>query len=103
MVYFSITMVVCGGRLCRRLVFYHAFALGWFSGGTGWDVHVSCTCTHGRCYANAGVGVGWGGMLATTNMKKKANLNKVAFPFRKQSFFPGSMCEISSGLGECFC
>ena len=23
--------------------------------------HVPCTCTHGRCYASHGIGVGWGG------------------------------------------
>ena len=34
----------------------------WGWEGVGWDANVSCTCTHGGCYANAGAGVGWGGM-----------------------------------------
>ena len=37
----------------------------WFWGGMGWDVNVSCTCAHGRCFADAmlvcvGVVLGWG-------------------------------------------
>ena len=30
--------------------------------GMGWggDDNVPCTCTHGRCYASHGIGVGWG-------------------------------------------
>ena len=57
--------VVLGGRLCRRLVFYHGFAFWRFLAvwGLGWggDVTVPWTCTHGRCYAMFGVwgGVGW--------------------------------------------
>ena len=48
--------------------------MGW--GGVGWGMitflalahmvgatqhHLSCTCTHGRCYATSWDGVGWGG------------------------------------------
>ena len=49
--------------------------MGW--GGVGWGMitflalahmvgatqhHLSCTCTHGRCYATSWDGVGWGGV-----------------------------------------
>ena len=50
--------------------------VGWGWGGVGWGMitffalahmvgatqhHLSCTCTHGRCYATSWDGVGWGG------------------------------------------
>ena len=51
--------------------------MGWGGVGVGWggmvtflalahmvgatQHHVPCTCTHGRCYASHGIGVGWGG------------------------------------------
>ena len=34
--------------------------MGWDWGG---DDNVPCTCTHGRCYASHGIGVGWVGMI----------------------------------------
>ena len=49
--------------------------VGWGGGGVGWGMitflalahmvaatqhHLSCTCTHGRCYATSWDGVGWG-------------------------------------------
>ena len=55
------------------------FCVGVVLGWGGWDVNVSCTCTHGGCDANAGAGVGWdvndsctcahGGCYAVTRLR----------------------------------
>ena len=49
----------------QRLALCFTMLLCWGGFGVGWGgtVSVSCTCTHGPCYANAGFGVGWGGMF----------------------------------------
>ena len=53
----------------RNIIFLALAWGGWGWGGVGMITffatqhHVSCTCTHGRCYATpwGGVGLGWGG------------------------------------------
>ena len=54
-------MVIYGGRLCRCLVFYHAFPLGWFWGGVGGMLTFLARAR--MVDATPMLGLGWGGML----------------------------------------
>ena len=62
------------GNSCPKGVYIYEVGVGLGWGGVGMVTflelahmvgatqhHVPCTCTHGRCYASHGIGVGWGG------------------------------------------